>query len=274
MPPRLLATLFVPPPTLPARYALLPQSSTRTIRSIDRNRKATKLNDPSANTTLGVSHAAALARRAGTTPLRTGVMGIKKGMSAMYDPETGARRAVTIVQLDRNQVVAHKMLDPHGYWAVQVGLGFRQARNVSRAMLGHYAMAEVSPKRELHEFKVKDSDGLLEIGSTVGAAWFKEGDFVDAKADCHGKGFAGVMKRHGMKGQPASHGVSLTHRSMGSAGQSQGGGSRVYPGKRMAGRMGGQQVTVKNVRILKVDVENQLLILNGKFTRAGVDSSC
>ena len=86
---------------------------------------------------------------------------------------------------------------------------------------------------------------------------------MDAKADCKGKGFAGGMKRHGFKGQPASHGNSKNHRTMGSSGQSQGGGSRVLPGKKMPGRMGGQQVTVQNMKVLKVDVENGLLVLHG-----------
>ena len=89
---------------------------------------------------------------------------------------------------------------------------------------------------------------------------------MDARANCHGKGFAGGMKRHGFSGQPASHGTSLTHRAMGSAGQSQGGGSRVYPGKKMPGRMGGQQVTVQNIKVLRIDEENGIVVLNGMFS--------
>ena len=221
------------------------------------------MNDPKANPLLAVSHAAALKRRERTTPLRTGVMAVKKGMSAIYDPKTGVRQPVTIVQLDRNQVVAHKTVEKNGYWAVQMGMGARNSKNVTRPMLGHFATAGVSPKRALYEFKVRDEKGLLEVGTPVGAGWFREGDYIDAKANCRGMGFEGPMKRHNMKGQPASHGVSLTHRSLGSAGQSQGGGSRVYPGKRMAGNMGGQQVTINNLRILKVDEANQLIALKG-----------
>lgn len=115
---------------------------------------------------------------------------------------------------------------------------------------------------------MKDESGLLGIGEIITAGWFKEGQFVDARANCRGMGFAGGMKRWGFHGQPASHGVSLTHRSMGSAGQSQGGGSRVYPGKKMAGRMGGQRVTVQNVKVLKVDEQNGLVVLNGKYIGA------
>ena len=115
------------------------------------------------------------------------------------------------------------------------------------------------------EFKVRDESGLLGIGEMITPGWFREGQFVDARANCRGMGFAGGMKRWGFHGQPASHGVSLAHRSMGSAGQSQGGGSRVYPGKKMAGRMGGQRVTVQNVKVLKIDEPNGLVILNGQY---------
>lgn len=209
--------------------------------------------------------AAALERKARTTPLRTGALGIKKGMTAMYDKDTGRRYPCTVVQLDRVQVVSHKTREKHGYFAVQVGSGWKHPSNVTRPLLGHFATNGISPKRHLVEFKVLDKRGLLAIGQTIGASWFKEGQYVDARANCRGMGFAGVMKRHGFKGQPASHGVSLTHRSMGSAGQSQGGGSRVYPGKKMAGRMGGQQVTTKSLKVLKVDEEKNILVLNGRI---------
>ncbi len=206
---------------------------------------------------------AALERKAATTPLRTGALGTKKGMMAMYDPQTGRRYPCTVVQMDRVQVVAHKTRKENGYFAVQVGSGWKHQSNVTRPLLGHYAGNHVSPKRHLVEFKVQDETGLLGVGQMIGPSWFQEGQFVDARANCRGMGFAGGMKRWGFKGQPASHGVSLTHRSMGSAGQSQGGGSRVLPGKRMAGRMGGQQVTTQNVKVMKVDEEKGLVVLNG-----------
>ena len=167
--------------------------------------------------------------------------------------------------MDRVQVVAHKTRKRNGYFAVQVGSGWKHHTNVTRPLLGHFATSGVSPKRHLVEFTVKNENGLLEIGTVLRPSWFKEGQFVDARADCKGKGFAGGMKKHGFSGQPASHGTSLTHRAMGSAGQSQGGGSRVYPGKKMAGRMGGQQVTVQNVKVLKVDDENGIVVLSGEY---------
>ena len=132
-------------------------------------------------------------------------------------------------------------------------------------MLGHYAGNRVSPKKHLVEFKVRDERGLLGIGEMIDAGWFQEGQFVDARANCRGMGFAGGMKRWGFKGQPASHGNSKTHRAMGSVGQSQGGGSRVLPGKKMPGRLGGQQVTTQNVKVLKVDAEKGTVVLNGMF---------
>jgi large subunit ribosomal protein L3 len=184
-------------------------------------------------------------------------------MTALYDPESGKRTPCTVLQLDGVQVVAHKTREKNGYFAVQIGSGQRHPKNISRPVLGHFTAAEVSPKRFMAEFRVRDANGLLKVGQTIGPEWFIEGQFVDARADCRGMGWAGGMKKWGWSGQPASHGNSLTHRAMGSSGGSQGSGSRVHPGKRMAGRMGGNQVTVQNLKVLKVDVEKGLVILNG-----------
>jgi len=204
-----------------------------------------------------------LARKAYTLPLRTGALAVKKGMTAIYDPTTSKRTPCTVLQLDRVQVVSHKTRPKNGYWAVQVGAGIKEARNLTRPERGHFAANSVGLKRHLVEFKVKDANGLLEVGSVINADWFQEGQYIDARANCRGMGFAGGMKRWGFSGQPASHGNSLTHRAMGSAGASQGSGSRVLPGKKMAGRMGGQQVTVQNLKVLKVDPINGLVVVNG-----------
>lgn len=132
-------------------------------------------------------------------------------------------------------------------------------------MLGHFAKSEVAPKRHIHEFRVKDKDGLLPVGTVINADWFQEGQYVDVRSNSRGFGFTGVMKRHGFHGQDRSHGVSLTHRSMGSSGQGQGGGSRVYPGKKMAGRMGNEQVTLQNLRVLKIDAETGIVVVKGSY---------
>jgi len=182
----------------------------------------------------------------------------------MYDPDTAKRVPCTVLQFDRVQVISHKTRSKNGYWAVQIGSGSKELRNVTRPERGHFAANEVPLKRELAEFKVKNAEGLLKVGTQLNADWFVKGQFVDARADCRGMGFAGGMKRWGFSGQPASHGTSLTHRAMGSAGASQGSGSRVLPGKKMAGRMGGQQVTVQSLKVLSVDAENGLVVVNGK----------
>ncbi|CDM28058.1 hypothetical protein DTO013E5_4014 [Penicillium roqueforti] len=206
---------------------------------------------------------AALLRKAYSLPLRTGAIGIKKGMTAIYDPESGKRIPCTVLQLDRVEVLSHKTRERHGYYAVQVGAGWKHPNNVTKAMLGHFSVNGLSPKRHIFEFRVKDEAGLLPVGQSIEAGWFQEGQFVDARSNTKGKGFAGVMKRHGFHGQDRSHGVSLTHRSMGSSGPGQGGGSRVYPGKKMAGNMGNNQNTVQNLKILKVDSENGIVVVSG-----------
>ena len=184
-------------------------------------------------------------------------------MTAVYDIESGKRIPCTVLQLDRNQVVSHKTRQQHGYYAVCVGSGTLHPKNVTKPMLGHYSVQGVSPKRHLHEFRVAGKEGLLSIGEEVKANWFMEGQFVDTRSNCKGKGFQGVMKRWGMHGQDRSHGASLSHRSMGSAGQGQGGGSRVYPGKKMAGNMGGQRNTVQSLKVLQTDMEKGIVVVNG-----------
>ena len=206
---------------------------------------------------------AAHERKATTTPLRTGALAIKKGMTGIFDPETGKRTACTILQLDRVQVISHKTRQRHGYFAVQVGAGWRHHKNVTKPMLGHFSKHEVPPKRHIHEFRVKGESGLLDIGQPIQADWFQPGQYVDARSNSRGMGFTGVMKRHGFGGQDRSHGVSKAHRSAGSTGPSQGGGSRVYPGTKLAGRMGNEQVTTQNLKVLQIDVENGLVIVNG-----------
>ncbi|KAL2833643.1 translation protein [Aspergillus pseudoustus] len=266
MPPRLSWRLIQLPFSLgavaPSATSIVIPIRTFGIRSLNPP-KPSKYDVSPGLPVLQSTQAAALERKAATLPLRTGAVMIKKGMSAIYDTETGNRIPCTVLQLDRVQVVGHKRVDIHGYWAVQIGSGWKHHSNVTKAMLGHFAGQGVSPKRHVYEFRVKDESGLLPIGNIVNADWFQEGQFVDARSNTKGKGFAGVMKRHGFGGQDRSHGVSLTHRSLGSAGPSQGGGSRVYPGKKMAGNMGNEQHTEQNLEVLKVDAENGLVLVKG-----------
>jgi large subunit ribosomal protein L3 len=135
------------------------------------------------------SKAAALERKRLAT--RTGVLAIKKGMTAIFNPN-GRRIACTVLQLERVQVTGVKTRQTHGYYAVQVGSGWRSPRNVTRPMLGHFEAAGVAPKEHLREFRVKDESGLMEPGTVLGADHFIEGQYVDVRANCKGHGFAGV----------------------------------------------------------------------------------
>ncbi|KAK3314959.1 translation protein [Apodospora peruviana] len=206
--------------------------------------------------------AAALNRRLRTTPVRAGVLAIKKGMTAFMG-RTGARIPCTVLQLDKVQTVANKTRSKNGYWAVQVGLGQRHADNVGAPQLGYYEAKGIAPKKELAEFKVRDESGLLPVGVQLMPDWFHVGQWVDVRANSKGKGFAGGMKRHGFSGQEASHGNSKNHRTIGSAGPSQGSGSRVLPGKKMPGRMGGQRNTVQNLPVLMVNNELGIVVVKG-----------
>lgn len=230
------------------------------VRSIDKKVRHDKYH-PKA---LHATRQAALERKevANTIPLRTGLMAIKKGMTAVYNDE-GTRIPCTVLQLDRNQVVHHKTIKRHGYFAVCVGAGHVNEKNVTKPQLGHFSLQGVSPKRHLHEFRVRDQAGLVPVGQSIAADWFLVGQHVDTRSTSKGKGFAGAMKRWGFHGQDRSHGVSLTHRSHGSLGGSQGSGSRVYPGKKMAGRMGGQRNTIQSLRVMQTDPGNGILVLKG-----------
>lgn len=205
--------------------------------------------------------AAALKRRENTTPLRSGVLAIKKGMTSMFVKEK--RVPCTVLQLDQVQVVANKTREKNGYWAVQVGMGNKQGRNVTSPLLGYYEAKGIAPKEELAEFKVRDEAGLLPVGAQLQPDWFQMGQYVDVRGRSRGMGFAGGMKRHGFAGQEASHGNSKNHRTIGTTGPSQGSGSRVFPGKKMPGRMGNEFVTVQNLKIMKVDNELGIVLVAG-----------
>lgn len=258
----------IPSFLLPNAKAFLPLTAKRGVKygwtTAPARGKPNRFNQQSAGLpTLSMSPAAALKRKAFTLPLRSGALAVKKGMTALYDPVTGKRTPCTVLQLDRVQVVANKTKARNGYYAVQVGAGWKHPSVLSKPLLGHFSTAGLSPKRFVSEFRVKNDDGLLKIGQSIVPDWFIEGQYVDARANCKGKGFAGGMKRWNFKGQPASHGNSRNHRTMGSSGASQGSGSRVLPGKKMPGNMGGQQVTTQNVKVLKVDNEKGIVVLNG-----------
>lgn len=192
--------------------------------------------------------------------MRSGIIAKKLGMTRLFT-EDGRQIPVTVLQMDGCQVVAQRTSDRDGYTAVQLGVGDAKAKNVNGPMRGHFAKANVAPKRKVTEFRVSE-DNLIEVGSEISADHFLTGQKVDVAGTSIGKGFAGAMKRHNFGGLRASHGVSISHRSHGSTGQCQDPG-RVFKGKKMAGHMGDARVTIQNLEIVKTDADRGLLMIRG-----------
>ncbi|WP_224813468.1 50S ribosomal protein L3 [Hasllibacter sp. MH4015] len=192
--------------------------------------------------------------------LRSGVIAKKVGMTRLF-MEDGKQIPVTVLQLDKLQVVAKKTSDSDGYSAVQLGAGTAKAKRTSAPMRGHFAKASVEPKRKLVEFRV-DAENLIEVGEEIIADHYFEGQFVDVTGTSIGKGFAGAMKRWNFGGLRASHGVSISHRSHGSTGQCQDPG-KVFKGKKMAGHMGAARVTTQNLQVVRTDSDRGLIMVKG-----------
>jgi large subunit ribosomal protein L3 len=191
-----------------------------------------------------------------------GLVGRKAGMTRVFT-DAGETVPVTVIEVLPNRVTQVKAQDKNGYRAVQVTYGTRRPQLYSKAVNGHYAKANVAPGRALVEFRLSEADKTeLTTGSEIKADIFKEGETVDVTGTTVGKGFAGVIKRHNFGGMPATHGVSLTHRSPGSIGQRQTPG-RVFKGRRMAGHMGVMRRTTENLKVVQVDLERNLLLIRG-----------
>ncbi|MGL4413200.1 50S ribosomal protein L3 [Roseinatronobacter monicus] len=192
--------------------------------------------------------------------MRSGVIAKKLGMTRLF-MEDGRQIPVTVLQLDGLQVVAQRTAEKDGYSAVQLGAGAAKAKRVAAPMRGHFAKANVAPKRKLAEFRVS-AENLIEVGEEITADHYFEGQFVDVAGTSIGKGFAGAMKRHNFGGLRASHGVSISHRSHGSTGQCQDPG-KVFKGKKMAGHMGAARVTTQNLQVVKTDSDRGLIMVKG-----------
>lgn len=182
--------------------------------------------------------------------LRSGVIAKKVGMTRLF-MEDGKQIPVTVLQLENLQVVAQRTTEKDGYVAVQLGAGSAKAKRTSKAMRGHFAAANVAPKRKVAEFRV-DEANLIAVGEEISAEHYFDGQFVDVSGTSIGKGFAGAMKRHNFGGLRATHGVSISHRSHGSTGQCQDPG-KVFKGKKMAGHMGAVRVTTQNLQVVRTD---------------------
>jgi large subunit ribosomal protein L3 len=192
--------------------------------------------------------------------MRCGVIAEKLGMTRLFT-EAGEHVPVTVLALSGCQVVSQRSAGRDGYVALQLGAGTARPGRLTRAERGHFARANVEPKRKLAEFRV-DEDKLIEVGATLRADHFVAGQRVDVSGVSIGKGFAGAMKRHNFGGLRASHGVSISHRSHGSTGQCQDPG-KVFKGKKMAGHMGAARVTVQNLEVVATDVGRGLVLVRG-----------
>src|SRR6266480_4029506 len=192
--------------------------------------------------------------------MRSGVIAQKMGMTRVFS-DAGEHVPVTVLRLANCQVVAHCTKDKNGYIAVQLGSGVRKINNVNKAERGQFAVAKVEPKRKLAEFRVEENE-LIPVGAEITADHFVVGQFVDVTGTSVGKGFAGGMKRWNFGGLRATHGVSVSHRSIGSTGGRQDPG-KTWKNKKMPGHMGVDRVTTLNLRVVQTDVERGLILVEG-----------
>lgn len=192
--------------------------------------------------------------------MRTGLIAQKVGMTRVFGQD-GADIPVTVLKLEECQVVGVKTQEKHGYTAVQLGIGKAKPNRAGKAMRGVFAQAKVEPKRKLAEFRVAP-DALVEVGTEITADHFVVGQFVDVTGMTIGKGFAGGMKRWNFGGLRASHGVSVSHRSIGSTGNRQDPG-RTFKGKKMPGHLGVEKVTTQNLTIVATDVAEGVILVKG-----------
>jgi large subunit ribosomal protein L3 len=188
-----------------------------------------------------------------------GILGRKVGMTQIF-VEDGTVVPVTVIKAGPCLVVQRKTAGNDGYEAVQIGLVEEKPAKPNQPQAGHFRKAGVAPVRQVEEFRL-DSGEEIKAGDEIKASMFNEKDYVDVVGTSKGKGFQGVMKRHGFRGGRSSHG-SMFHRAPGSIGSSAY-PSRVFKGMRMTGRMGGERVTTKNLQIVKVDAEQNLIYVRG-----------
>ncbi len=192
--------------------------------------------------------------------MRSGVVAQKMGMTRLFT-EAGEHVPVTVLRLAQCQVIAHRSKDKNGYVALQLGAGERRAGNMSKGDRGYFAKANVEPKRKLAEFRVTE-DSMIPVGAEITADHFVEGQFVDVCGISIGKGFAGGMKRWNFGGLRATHGVSISHRSIGSTGGRQDPG-KTFKNKKMPGHMGSDRITTLNLKVAKIDLERGLVMVEG-----------
>ena len=191
---------------------------------------------------------------------RTGLIARKLGMSRLFN-EDGSTVPVTLLHVDKVRVVAVRSQEVDGYVALQVGAGTSKAKNVSKPNRAHFAKSGVEAPAKIVEFRV-GADAVVEAGATLSPSHFVKGQKIDVTGLTKGKGFAGGMKRWNFSGLEASHGVSISHRSLGSTGNRQDPG-KTFKNKKMAGHLGQERVTTQNLEVAAVDAERGLLMVRG-----------
>ena len=187
------------------------------------------------------------------------ILGKKIGMTQIF--EDGKVVPVTVIEAGPNFVLQTKTTEKDGYVAIQVGFGEKREKNTTKPLMGIFNKAGVKPQRFVKELRVESVEGYT-LGQEIKVDVLGTTEFVDITGTSKGKGTAGVMKRHNFHGNRATHGVSRTHRLGGSIGNSSTPGE-VYKGRKMAGRMGNEKVTVQNLKVVRVDAENNLLLVKG-----------
>ncbi len=192
--------------------------------------------------------------------MRSGVIAQKVGMTRIFT-DAGEHVPVTVLRLANCQVIGHRTKDQNGYVALQLGSGSRKASRLPRAERNNFAVAKVEPKRKVVEFRV-DEKALIPVGAEITADHFIVGQFVDVTGTSIGKGYAGGMKRWNFGGLRATHGVSVSHRSIGSTGGRQDPG-RTFKNKKMPGHMGVDRVTTLNLKVVQLDVDRGLILVEG-----------
>lgn len=189
-----------------------------------------------------------------------GLIGKKIGMTREFF-DSGISVPVTVLFIEKGRIIDIITKEKRGYDAIKVGFGRLKSSKLTKQMKGFFAKKSTEPKKILKEFRV-DNISEFKEGNEIGLELFKDQKFVDVTSKTIGKGFAGVIKRHNFSGLKASHGVSVSHRAMGSTGQNQDPG-KVFKGKKMAGHMGDKFRTIQNLEIIKSDLENNLIFIKG-----------